>query len=49
MNMKLWRTIPFAAALLALQAQPTPATSKPEINNTPASPNSVPLYRVVVV
>ena len=42
--MNFWKTIPFAAALLVLQAQ-----SPPIPNANPSQPNSVPLYRVVVV
>lgn len=42
--MKIWKTIPFAMAFLVMQAQ------NPTITNlNPASPNSVPLYRVMVV
>jgi len=48
-EMKFWKTIPFAAAILALQAQPTPAISNSSVSLTSVSPGSVPLYRVVVV
>ena len=42
--MKIWKTIPFALAFLVMQAQ------NPTITNlNPAAPNSVPLYRVMVV
>lgn len=50
--MKFWKTIPFAAALLVIQAE-TPATtpvSNPDLNFSPtAQPATVPLYRVTVV
>lgn len=50
--MKLWRTIPFAAALAVVQAH-TPVgarSSSPEPRPAPqAQPTSVPLYRVAVV
>jgi len=39
--MQIWKTIPFATALLVLQAQGPPLANP--------SPNSVPLYRVTVV
>src|SRR5512145_902676 len=44
MLMKFWQSIPFATALLVLQAQ-----SLPPRNATAATPTSVPLYRVTVV
>ena len=47
--MQLWKTIPFATAILVLQAQSTSAVSTTNVNVAPASPSSVPLYRVVVV
>ena len=49
--MKIWKTIPFATALLVLQAQAPPvttlSTSSSNLSSTPAG--SVPLYRVTVI
>ncbi len=50
--MKLWRTIPFAAALVVAQAGSPLSTHayKPNLNPTPQAPSaSAPLYRVTVV
>lgn len=47
--MKFWESIPYAAAVLAVQAQPPPMAAVSGPSQAPASSTSIPLYRVVVV
>jgi outer membrane protein OmpA-like peptidoglycan-associated protein len=47
--MRLWKSIPYAAVCLLLQAQYTPAQPNTELNPSIGSPATVPLYRVTVV
>ncbi len=47
--MNMWKTLPFATALLVLQAQETQITPPAQIPAQAVAPGSVPLYRVVVV
>lgn len=47
--MNMWKTIPFATALLVLQAGETQITPPSQIPAQSVPPGTVPLYRVVVV
>ncbi len=47
--MNMWKTLPFATALLVLQAGDTQITPPSQIPAQAVAPGTVPLYRVVVV
>jgi outer membrane protein OmpA-like peptidoglycan-associated protein len=47
--MNMWKTLPFATALLVLQAGETQITPPAQIPAQAVSPGTVPLYRIVVV
>lgn len=47
--MTLWKTLPFATALLVLQAAETQITPPSQIPAQAVAPGTVPLYRIVVV
>jgi outer membrane protein OmpA-like peptidoglycan-associated protein len=49
MTMNMWKTLPFATALLVLQAGETQITPPSQIPAQAVAPGTVPLYRVVVV
>jgi outer membrane protein OmpA-like peptidoglycan-associated protein len=49
MTMNMWKTLPFATALLVLQAGETQITPPAQIPAQAVSPGTVPLYRIVVV
>jgi outer membrane protein OmpA-like peptidoglycan-associated protein len=49
MTMNMWKTLPFATALLVLQAADTQITPPSQIPAQAVAPGTVPLYRVVVV